>query len=333
MSSMTPEKLQHLLEAAMMAYGKIMSIDKMLQLFEEDKKPSTSEIREALAAIAESCEERGVELKEVASGFRFQAKQDYAEWIARLWEEKPPRYTRALLETLALIAYRQPITRSEIEDVRGVSVSSHIIKTLLEREWVRVVGHRDVPGRPALYATTKDFLDYFDLKSLQDLPSLSEIRDLDEINAELDLDGADIASEESGEQTELTTGSEALDGTEVSADEAEEESSTLEEEFQAAAAIAAKIEQATHALEDNLSDDEIAEEVDMASEEQQADEQVFNDAIEPDIYEEHEPQEGHAPGDESNDVVVEDAQNEYESSQESSVEALEEKSSEPDTHS
>jgi len=185
---MTTEKLQNLLEAALMVYGKPMSVDKMMTLFEEDKRPSTAEVREALSAINDACENRGVELKEVASGFRFQAKQDYAEWIARLWEEKAPRYSRALLETLALIAYRQPITRSEIEDVRGVSVSSHIVKTLLEREWIRVVGYRDVPGRPALYATTREFLDYFNLKSLEELPTLAEIRDLDKINAELDLD-------------------------------------------------------------------------------------------------------------------------------------------------
>jgi segregation and condensation protein B len=199
MSVMTPEKLQCLLEAAMMAYGKPMSIEKLETIFEDDKRPSKQEIREALNSIAAACEQRGVELKEVASGFRFQAKQEYAEWISRLWEEKPPRYSRALLETLALIAYRQPITRSEIEDVRGVSVSSHIIKTLLEREWIRIVGHRDVPGRPALYATTKEFLDYFNLKSLEELPTLSEIRDLDQINAELELDDNDDKDEQDGQ--------------------------------------------------------------------------------------------------------------------------------------
>ncbi|PWK50820.1 SMC-Scp complex subunit ScpB [Pleionea mediterranea] len=199
MSSMTPEKLQNLIEAALMVYGKPMSIDKLMQLFEEEQRPSTSELREAISALNESYESRGVELKEVASGYRFQAKQEYASWIARLWEERAPRYSRALLETMALIAYRQPITRSEIEDVRGVSVSSHIVKTLLEREWVRVVGHRDVPGRPALYATTKDFLDYFNLKSLEELPTLSEIRDLDKINAELDFDESQSGDEKASE--------------------------------------------------------------------------------------------------------------------------------------
>ncbi len=229
MSSMNPEQLQNLLEAAIMVYGKPMSIDKLMLLFEEDKRPSTGEIREALSAINDSYADRGVELKEVASGFRFQAKQDYAEWISRLWEEKAPRYSRALLETLALIAYRQPITRSEIEEVRGVAVSSHIVKTLLEREWVRVVGHRDVPGRPALYATTKDFLDYFNLKSLEDLPTLSEIRDLDKINAELDLQENGATEPEASEGTE--TSEEVASGEQT----AQTEQSTESDESSAAA--------------------------------------------------------------------------------------------------
>jgi segregation and condensation protein B len=124
----------------------------------------------------------------VASGFRIQVRKEYGHWVSRLWTEKAPRYSRALLETMALIAYRQPITRGEIEEIRGVTVSSDMIKSLLERDWVRIVGHRDVPGRPALYATTHDFLDYFDLKSLEELPTLSELRDLDKVNPELQLD-------------------------------------------------------------------------------------------------------------------------------------------------
>jgi len=138
--------------------------------------------------IAKDCADRGFELKEVASGFRFQVKQELSEWVAKLWEERPPRYTRALLETLALIAYRQPITRGDIEEIRGVGVSSNIVRTLLDREWIRVVGHRDVPGRPAMFATTKQFLDYFNLKSLQDLPPLSEIKDLAVADPEFDLE-------------------------------------------------------------------------------------------------------------------------------------------------
>ena len=170
-----------------MAAGQPLSIDRLLTLFLDEQQPSRDDIKAALKSLEEECEKRGVELKQVSSGYRYQAKQDYAEWVGRLWEEKPPRYSRALLETLSLIAYRQPITRGEIEDVRGVSVSSNIIKTLLERDWIKVVGHRDVPGKPAMYATTKQFLDYFNLKTLSELPTLAEIRDIDTINAELDL--------------------------------------------------------------------------------------------------------------------------------------------------
>ena len=139
-----------------------------------------------MQSIADDCDDHGFELKEVASGYRFQVKQDLSEWIAKLWEEKPPRYTRALLETLALIAYRQPITRGDIEEIRGVGVSSNIIRTLLDREWVRVVGHRDVPGRPAMFATTRQFLDYFNMKSLQELPPLSEVKEIDRSTKEID---------------------------------------------------------------------------------------------------------------------------------------------------
>lgn len=185
--SLNPEQTKNILEAALMAAGQPLSIDRLLTLFLDEQQPTREEIRNALKVLADECESRGVELKEVSSGFRYQAKQDYAQWVARLWEEKPPRYSRALLETLSLIAYRQPITRGDIEDVRGVTVSTNIIKTLLERDWVKVVGHRDVPGKPAMYATTKQFLDYFNLKSLSDLPTLAEIRDIDSINAELDL--------------------------------------------------------------------------------------------------------------------------------------------------
>ncbi|MDT8384844.1 MAG: SMC-Scp complex subunit ScpB [Gammaproteobacteria bacterium] len=181
------QKIQNILEAALMAAGQPLSMDRLLNLFLDTNQPSRDEIHQALAALAEACEGRGIELVEVASGFRYQARQENAEWVARLWEEKPARYSRALLETLALIAYRQPITRGDIEDIRGVSVSTNIIKTLMDRDWVKVVGHRDVPGKPAMYASTRQFLDYFSLKNLSDLPSLAEIRDIDSINAELDL--------------------------------------------------------------------------------------------------------------------------------------------------
>lgn len=185
--SLSPDKIKNIIEAALMAAGQPLSIDRLLTLFVDDQQPSRDDIKDALKTLEEECADRGVELKRVSSGYRYQARQDYAEWVGRLWEERPPRYSRALLETLSLIAYRQPITRGDIEDVRGVTVSSNIIKTLLERDWIKVVGHRDVPGRPAMYATTKQFLDYFNLKSLSELPTLAEIRDIDAINAELDL--------------------------------------------------------------------------------------------------------------------------------------------------
>ena len=180
-------ELSLILEAAIMASSRPMNIEQLGNLFPEGGRPDGNEIREALVVVSEACEGRGFELKQVASGFRFQVRQNMAPWIGGLWDEKPQRYTRALLETLALIAYRQPITRGEIEDIRGVSVSSNIVRTLQEREWVRVVGHRDVPGRPAMFATTRQFLDYFNLLNLNELPPLSEIRDLEEIAKALEL--------------------------------------------------------------------------------------------------------------------------------------------------
>ena len=177
--------LVQIVEGALLAAGKPLTVAQLGDLFEEYERPENTAIREALNEIDERCEDRGFELLEVASGFRFQVRQSLSPWIARLWQERPQKYSRALLETLSLIAYRQPITRGEIEEIRGVAVSSNIIKTMHEREWIRVVGHRDVPGRPAMYATTRQFLDYFNLKSLDQLPALAEIRDLETLNAEL----------------------------------------------------------------------------------------------------------------------------------------------------
>lgn len=199
---LNPELLRRIVEGALLAAGKPLAVEDISALFDDSDRPQNDAIRAALVVIAEQCAGRGFELREVASGFRFQVVQEVAPWIARLWEEKPQRYSRALLETLSLIAYRQPITRGDIEDIRGVAVASNIVKTLLERDWVRVVGHKDVPGRPALYATTRKFLDYFNLKNLDDLPTLAEIRDLDSLNAELALEGADtvnIAEQNSSE--------------------------------------------------------------------------------------------------------------------------------------
>ena len=194
--------LRKIVEGALLASGQPLSVTKLQELFEEEQRPEKDEIIAALQDLESDCRDRSFELKQVASGYRLQVRQEFAPWIARLWEEKPKKYSRALLETLVLIAYRQPTTRGDIEQVRGVAVSSDIIRTLMEREWVRVVGHRDVPGRPALYATTKQFLDYFNLASLEELPPLGEIRDLDELNVELDLGGDDSAAEhETGEDS------------------------------------------------------------------------------------------------------------------------------------
>jgi segregation and condensation protein B len=174
------EQLKPIIEAALLASSQPMTVHQLGDLFSETDEVSPELIARALEALAGDCEGRGVELKEVASGFRYQVRQDMHAWISRMWTEKPSRYSRALLETLALIAYRQPITRPEIEQIRGVVVSSNIIKTMEEREWIRVVGYRDVPGKPALFGTTRAFLDYFNLKSLDQLPPLSEIRDMED---------------------------------------------------------------------------------------------------------------------------------------------------------
>lgn len=188
---MDETQLKNIIEAALLAAGRPLTIEHMLALFDESERPERAAVRAALEALREDYRDRGIELKEVASGFRLQVRPALRDWISRLWEERPSRYSRALLETLALIAYRQPITRAEIEDIRGVSVGTSIMKTLQERGWVRVVGHRDMPGRPAMYGTTREFLDYFNLKSLDELPPLAELRDIDDLNAELDLPSPD----------------------------------------------------------------------------------------------------------------------------------------------
>ena len=181
-------QLKRVLEAILLAAGRPLGLDQLLALFADEERPDRGDLRSALEALADEYSGRGIQLAEVGSGYRIQIRQEMQPWVSRLWEEKPARYSRALLETLALIAYRQPITRGDIEDVRGVTVSTSIMKTLLEREWIRVVGHREVPGRPAMYGTTKQFLDYFSLKNLDELPTLAELRDLGSFNPELQLD-------------------------------------------------------------------------------------------------------------------------------------------------
>ena len=185
---MTPPTLKQIVEGALFAAGGPLNLEQIQSLFPEEERPGRADLEGAVAELRADLAGRGVELAQVAGGWRVQVNAQVAPWVARLWDEKPARYSRALLETLALIAYRQPITRGEIEDIRGVAVTTQIIKTLSEREWIRVVGHRDVPGRPALYATTRRFLDYFGLRSLNDLPPLAEIRDPSFLGEELALE-------------------------------------------------------------------------------------------------------------------------------------------------
>lgn len=198
---MEMNRLKQIIEGAVLAADEPLTLDKMLGLFSRDDQVNKEQLRAAIAELQTDFADRGIHLKEVASGFRFQVNNDLAPWIKNLWHEKPPRYSRAAVETLALIAYRQPITRGEIEDVRGVVVSTNIIRMLIEHEWIKVVGHRDVPGRPSLFATTKKFLDAFNLKTLAELPSLPEIKDMDQLAATIE---ASFEDAEAPQQFELT---------------------------------------------------------------------------------------------------------------------------------
>jgi segregation and condensation protein B len=181
--------MSNVVEAVLLAAGRPVTVEQIQELFEEHERPPAEDVIAALEGLAQRYEGTGIELREVASGWRVQVRPQYSDIVSRLWQERPSRYSRALLETLALIAYRQPITRGEIEDIRGVTIASTIMRTLHERNWIRVVGHREVPGRPELLSTTRDFLDYFGLKSLDDLPTLAELRDLEDMNEQLDLPG------------------------------------------------------------------------------------------------------------------------------------------------
>jgi len=187
---MSDHPMSNVVEAVLLAAGRPVTVEQIQELFEEHERPPAEDVLAALEGLAQRYEGAGIELREVASGWRVQVRPQYSDIVSRLWQERPSRYSRALLETLALIAYRQPITRGEIEDIRGVTIASTIMRTLHERNWIRVVGHREVPGRPELLSTTRDFLDYFGLKSLDDLPTLAELRDLEDISEQLDLPGA-----------------------------------------------------------------------------------------------------------------------------------------------
>ena len=229
-SSMNENKLKNIIEAALLAAGQPLSIDQMLSLFIDQDQPAREDLRAGIKKLQEEYTDRAMEIKEVSSGFRLQVKEGFSSWVSRLWSERPSRYSKALLETLALVAYRQPVTRGEIEDIRGVGVSSSIMKTLLEREWVRVVGHRDVPGKPAMYGSTKKFLDYFNLKNLDELPTLAELRDLDIISNELGLEVASVMVD--GQQE--AAGEEGQKEQEAQADDIQAEQEQLTDEDQQA---------------------------------------------------------------------------------------------------
>ncbi|MDP2180908.1 SMC-Scp complex subunit ScpB [Methylicorpusculum sp.] len=201
-------ELKRIIEALLFASNKAMSVKQLQQVFPELEQPEPADIQAAVELLIDDYAHRAIELKKVASGYRFQVKADVSPWVGRLFEEKPPKYSRALLETLAIIAYRQPVTRGDIEDIRGVSVSSNIIKTLLEREWVRVVAHKEIPGRPALFGTTKQFLDYFNLAALSELPTLQEMADLNSL-AEPDQHLLQVNSEQQEANPQQTTNNEA----------------------------------------------------------------------------------------------------------------------------
>jgi segregation and condensation protein B len=221
---MSESYVRNVIEAALLAAGAPLPVAELTRLFDDSARPSAQQVRAALAALAAEYSGRGIELKETASGFRIQVRRELAAEISRLWPERAPRYSRALLETLALIAYRQPITRAEIEAVRGVAVNPNIIRTVIERNWVRVVGHRDVPGHPELLGTTREFLDYFSLKSLDELPPLAEVQAMADINLQLGLAGEDAAAAapepaaQSEAGTDTADGDESLEDDELSAE-------------------------------------------------------------------------------------------------------------------
>ena len=222
---MSDHPLSNAIEAVLLAAGRPVTVEQILELFDEHERPPAEDVVAAIASLSERYADSGVELREVASGWRVQVRQQFAGTVSRLWQERPSRYSRALLETLSLIAYRQPITRGEIEDIRGVTVASTIMRTLQERNWIRVVGYREVPGRPELLGTTREFLDYFGLKSLDDLPTLAELQDLDDIKVQLELPGG-----EGAEAEPALPASAAVAGSGDSADAAEDEQSLGDEE-------------------------------------------------------------------------------------------------------
>jgi segregation and condensation protein B len=228
---MNEQYVKNVIEAALLAAGRPLTMDEMVSVFDERDGSNADEVRAAIAALTADYETRGLELLEVASGYRIQIRAAVAEPVSRLWQERPAKYSRALLETLALVAYRQPITRGEIEQIRGVAVNPNIIKTLLERAWIRVVGHRDVPGKPELLGTTREFLDYFSLKKLDDLPTLAQLKELEDLRVQLSLPGADpeVAAAIDADGAPLGTGASSAAGADqTAATESDESSDALD---------------------------------------------------------------------------------------------------------
>jgi len=274
---MQPEQLRNIIEAALLVAARPMSLNQLESLFVDDETPpSRDDIRESLQELQSHFENRGIELVEVASGWRMQSRQEVSSWVAHLFQEKAPRYSRALLETLVLVAYRQPITRGEIEDVRGVAVSSNIVKTLIERDWVKVVGYRDVPGRPELLATTRHFLDYFNLRKIGDLPTLSEIKSLEEIVPELAeevsmLDSTPVEDSENGEE-----------GDHAESDVSESQGATDEQSESGTGDAAAMAESETDTLDDAELDDDESDDADVVQSKTAAGETMVDVELSPD---------------------------------------------------
>jgi segregation and condensation protein B len=258
---MDNNQLKYIVEAALLAAGRPLSIDELQRLFGESDPPARQDLRAAVMELQADYAERGISVKEVASGFRMQVDPSMSQWLEKLWEERPPRYSRALMETLAIIAYRQPVTRGDVEDIRGVSVTTNIIRTLLERNWIREVGHRDVPGRPAMFGTTKEFLDYFDLKKLDELPTLEEIKDLDKMSVQL------YFPDEVGESADVAPGSPAplvhapVDDEEAAESDTEEFDTNAEPANESA--TVSSIEDARAAAADSAAESDMHDDADL----------------------------------------------------------------------
>ncbi len=280
------QQLRNILEAALLAAGEPRTIDQLRALFGEDNPPEKLEIRAALQSLQEDYATRGIELREVASGFRVQVRESMSHWLARLWEERPPRYSRALMETMAIIAYRQPVTRGDVEDIRGVVVTSNIIRTLLERNWIKVVGHRDVPGKPAMFGTTREFLDYFGLQKLDDLPPLAELARLEPFSAQLDLGTAD---QENGGEIQI-----AAAGARVIGSEAESVSSDVDPNFAEALESDAQDAESLTVIAAGDDDDDDDEDDDFDDDDDEDDDDLDDDDDDDDLDDDDEAEVGSA---------------------------------------